>query len=157
MNLGALCRLRPKISAHGLILCLLFGAIVPLQVAGAQTSGSVRTVLSAESTVTGELIRYPAGAAAKITAVEITLEPGQQTGWHTHPVPLIGYILEGELTVDYGPKGERVYVKGDALAESMSDAHNGRNTGAGIVKILAMFIGMEGVPDSAPAAVPGRR
>jgi quercetin dioxygenase-like cupin family protein len=57
--------------------------------------------------VTGEPIRYPSGAA-KITAEEITLQPGQQTGWHTHPVPLFGYILEGELTVDYGAKGKRI-------------------------------------------------
>jgi quercetin dioxygenase-like cupin family protein len=44
--------------------------------------------------------------------VEITLQPGQQTGWHTHPVPLLGYILEGELTVNYGPQGERVAAPG---------------------------------------------
>jgi len=135
---------------------LLLASVSSFTPAAAETSPEVRTVLSAESTVTGEPIRYPAGATAKITAVEITLQPGQQTGWHTHPVPLFGYILEGELTVDYGAKGERVYLKGDGLAESMSEAHNGRNTGAGPVKILAVFIGMEGVQDSAPAAVPQR-
>jgi len=43
--------------------------------------------------------------------VEITLLPGQQTGWHTHPVPLFGYILEGELTVDYGTKGQRMRLR----------------------------------------------
>ncbi len=80
--------------------------------------------------------------------MEITLEPGQQTGWHTHPVPVFGYILEGELTVDYGAKGVRTYVKGEGLAEAMNEAHNGRNTGLGPVTILAVFIGVEGMPAS---------
>jgi quercetin dioxygenase-like cupin family protein len=124
-----------------------------------ETSASypgVRTVLSTGSTVTGEPIRYPAGAPALITAIEIVLQPGQQTGWHTHPVPLFGYILEGELTVDYGPLGQRVYRTGDGLAEAMNEAHNGRNTGQSPVRILAVFIGMEGVRETVPAAPPAR-
>jgi quercetin dioxygenase-like cupin family protein len=134
---------------------LLLGLLLSLQTSAADTVRqetqstalypAVRNILSTGTTVTGEPIRYPSGAPALITAVEITLQPGQQTGWHTHPVPLLGYILEGELTVDYGPQGERVYRQGDALAEAMNQAHNGRNTGQNPVRILAVFIGMEGV------------
>jgi quercetin dioxygenase-like cupin family protein len=116
----------------------------------------VRTILTTGRTVVGEPIRYPAGAPALITAVEITLQPKQQTGWHTHPVPLFGYILEGELTVDYGPEGQRIYRKGDALVEAMNEAHNGRNTGESPVRILAVFIGVEGVQGTVPASSPGR-
>jgi mannose-6-phosphate isomerase-like protein (cupin superfamily) len=79
---------------------------------------------------------------------------GVQTGWHTHPVPLFGYIIEGELTVDYGTKGKRTYLKGDGLAEAMNEAHNGHNMGPHPVKILAVFIGMEGVQGTAPASPP---
>jgi quercetin dioxygenase-like cupin family protein len=144
---------------------LLLGLSLSLTAAVAETvppappahvDPGVRTVLSTGSTVTGEPIRYPSGAPARITAMEITLQPGQQTGWHTHPVPLFGYILEGELTVDYGPKGQRIYRKGDGLAEAMNETHNGRNAGQAPVKILAVFIGMEGAPDSAPASPPPR-
>ena len=116
----------------------------------------MRVVLSTGSTVTGEPIRYPSGAPALITAMEIMLQSGQQTGWHTHPVPLFGYVLEGELTVDYGAKGQRVYRKGDALAEAMNQAHNGRNAGQNTVKILAVFIGIEGLQGSVPALPPAR-
>ena len=116
-----------------------------------------RTVLSTSTTVTDEPIRYPTGAPAQITAVEITLAPGQQTGWHMHPVPLVGYILEGELTVDYGAFGKRVFHRGDGLAEAMNEAHNGRNTGQGPVKILAVFIGAQGVRDTIPASPPPRQ
>lgn len=116
----------------------------------------VRAILSTGSTVTGEAIHYPAGTPARITAVEITLQPGQQTGWHTHPVPLFGYMLEGELTIDYGPKGTRVFRKGDALAEAMNQPHNGRNTGQGPMRILAVFMGSDGQPNSTVAAPPAR-
>ena len=146
----------PLAASLRLIVCLLLGPVASLDRAVAESSSGVRTVLSTESTVTGEPIRYPSGAPAQITALEITLQPGQQTGWHTHPVPLFGYILEGELTVDYGAKGQRVYRKGDGLAEAMNESHNGRNLGASPVKILAVFIGMEGVQDSAPASPPQR-
>ena len=91
-----------------------------------------------------------------MTALEITLQPGQQTGWHTHPVPLFGYILDGELTVDYGPKGQRVYRKGDGFAEATNEAHNGRNLTEKPVTILAVFAGMEGVKDSVAAPPPPR-
>jgi quercetin dioxygenase-like cupin family protein len=117
--------------------------------------GGTRMVLQTGKTVTDEPIQYPAGKP-RITAVVITLAPGQQTGWHTHPVPLFGYILEGELTVDYGPLGKRIYRQGEALVEAMNEAHNGHNSGPGAVKILAMFIGAEGVPDTSRAPPPAR-
>jgi len=36
----------------------------------------------------------------------------------------------------------------------MNEVHNGRNMSASPVKILAVFIGMQGVQDTAPATVP---
>jgi len=130
---------------------------VPSVPPAADVDSGVRTVLSTGNTVTGQPIRYPSGAPAQITAVKITLQPGEQTGWHTHPVPLFGYILEGEVTVDYGPKGQRTFVKGEGLAEAMDEAHNGRNTGEGPATILAVFIGMERTQTSAPAPPPARQ
>ena len=134
---------------------LLSSALAQSAPPPADAHGGTRTVLETGKTVTDEPIQYPAGKP-KITAVEITLAPGQQTSWHTHPVPLFGYILEGELTVDYGPLGKRIYRQGEALVEAMNEAHNGHNSGQGAVKILAVFIGAEGIPDSARASPPTR-
>ena len=127
------------------------GAPTPL---GAEAHSAERLILSTGTTVTGDPIRYPSGAAARVTAVEITLAPGQQTGWHMHPVPLFAYILEGELTVDYGTKGERTYRVGEALMEAIDERHNGRNSGQAPVKILAVVIGEEGMQGSEPASPP---
>ena len=104
----------------------------------------ISPLLASGQTVTGEAINYPAGAAAKITALVLTLQPGEETGWHTHGVPAFGYMLEGELSVEYTDKTVRTYKAGDALLEAMSVGHNGRNSGSGRLRILAVFMGAEG-------------
>lgn len=111
----------------------------------------VQTLLSSSQTIAGEIIGYPSGTPARITAAIVTFAPGQETGWHTHGVPTFGYILDGELSVDYGSKGTRVYKAGDALLEAIGHPHNGRNTGAVPMRILAVFMGAEGAKTSIPA------
>jgi hypothetical protein len=39
----------------------------------------------------------------------------------------------------------RIYKPGDALLEAMSMGHNGRNLGPGRMRILAVFMGADGV------------
>jgi quercetin dioxygenase-like cupin family protein len=82
------------------------------------------------------------------------MQPGAETGWHTHGVPLIGLILDGELTVDYGAKGKRTYKKGDSVAEAMSIPHNGKNTGNSVMRLFVVYMGAEGIPTSTPAKQP---
>ena len=113
-------------------------------------------LLSSNTTVLGEKIVYPSDKPAKITAVEITMQPGQQTGWHTHSFPIYGYVLEGELTVDYGPHGKRTFKKGDSLLETIKTPHNGSNTGNGPMRLLAVLINEEGRRTSDPAIEPAR-
>ena len=128
--------------ALGTALCL--GGFVCGQLGHAR-EGDAQAVqlLASGETIVGEKIAYLAGAPAKVTAAILTLVPGASTGWHTHGVPAFGYILEGELTVDYGEKGVHVYRAGDALLEAIDIAHDGRNTGAGL--------------DAHPRRVHGRR
>lgn len=108
-------------------------------------------VIEAETTVIGQPLAYPAGTA-KVTAVIVTIPPGGETGWHEHAVPLFGYMLEGELTVDYGDKGTRIYKPGEALMEAMNWPHNGTNRTQAQLRILAVYLGAEGLPNA--TAVP---
>jgi quercetin dioxygenase-like cupin family protein len=115
----------------------------------AATREETTALISTGKTVLGQTFSYPAGAPAKVTAAIVTMLPGEQTGWHKHDVPMFGYILEGEITVDYGVVGTRVYRTGDALVEAIDTAHNGRNTGDGNARILAVFMGAAGgVPNT---------
>jgi quercetin dioxygenase-like cupin family protein len=104
-------------------------------------------LFSTGTTVVGETIRYPAGAA-RVTSAIITLAPGAKTVVHEHGVPLFAYILEGELTVDYGAHGKRIYRRGDAFMEAMAVAHAGTNSGTQPVRILAVYMGAQGAQDT---------
>ena len=59
-------------------------------------------LLSTGTSIIGETIRYPKAGRAHVTAAIVTLAPGGRTIMHKHGVPLFAYILDGELTVDYG-------------------------------------------------------
>ena len=56
------------------------------------------------------------------------------------------------MTVDYGDRGTRTFHQGDAIAETMSVPHNGRNTGSGPLRLFVVFIGAEGVANTVPLA-----
>lgn len=108
---------------------------------------SVETLIESDRTILGQDFFYPEGQA-KITAVLVTIPPGASIPAHLHPVPVFGYVLQGELVVDYGVAGERTYRRGDALIEAFDWPHSGRNGGRGVVKILVVYAGAEGVPDT---------
>lgn len=114
----------------------------------AATREEAATLLSTGKTVLGQTISYPTGAPAKVTAAIVTMLPGEETGWHKHDVPMFGLMLDGEITVDYGAAGRRVYRAGEALIEAIDTPHNGRNTGAGNARILAVFMGADGMPNT---------
>ena len=128
---------------------MLAGAALAGAAAGAADDGpKVEVLLKSGATVLGQPIRYPSEGAPQVTAVIVTLEPGQETGRHHHPVPLYGQVLAGEVTIDYGDAGTKTYRAGDAFLEAVGTWHNGRNSGKQTLHILAVFIGVEGVPNT---------
>jgi quercetin dioxygenase-like cupin family protein len=104
-------------------------------------------LFSGSETVLGHAFAYPGGKPV-VTAALVTMVPGQETGWHQHDAPEFAWILDGELTVDYGRDGDRVYHKDDAFVEAFRSLHNGRNSGTGNVRLLAVFMGAEGVENT---------
>lgn len=116
---------------------------------------TVEVLLSTTKTVIGQPISYPTESAAKVTAAIVTMQPGQSTGWHKHDVPLVGYMLEGEITVDYGPEhGKKVYGKGATLAEAIVEPHNGTATSSDPASILVVFVGAEGIKNTEKSDAP---
>ena len=101
-------------------------------------------------TVLGEDLVYPTTGKAVVTSAIVVLAPGERTITHRHGVPLFAYMIEGELTVDYGAQGKRVYRQGDRFFDAMSIPHFGLNTGSGPVRILAVYLGAEGSKDVIP-------
>lgn len=129
-----------------IVFCLLCGAAGGASVGKTMTQ-KVEVLLSTSETIIGGPITYPDGRA-QITAAIVTLEPGQQTGWHRHNVPLFAYVIEGELSIDYGDHGIHQFSAGDAFVEAMDVEHNGMTAGRGSARVLAVFAGAESVPNT---------
>jgi quercetin dioxygenase-like cupin family protein len=119
----------------------------------AATREASSVLLDTGTTTLGQKLSYPAGAA-HVTAVVVTMQPGETTGWHRHDVPMFGYMLDGEITVDYGKSGTRTYRQGDAVMEAVDVLHDGRNTGRTPARVLAVFLGADGVPNTVMAGAP---
>lgn len=119
-------------------------AMFAAALASAETYYPLTELLAASKTVVGEDIHYPKSGTPRISVAIVTVEPGTQASFHRHPVPLVSYVLEGELTVDYGPHGTKTFREGDTWVEAMEVAHRGINRGSAIVRLLAVYIGAEG-------------
>ena len=136
------------------ILALAFLAAVAAP-AGAQDSAQYQNLLtpllSGNQTIIDQTIAYPEGTP-KVTAAIVVIPPGKDTGCYNHAVPLFVHILEGEVTVDYGSKGIKVYKAGDSLLEAENWPHNGMNQTDAIVRIFAVYMGAEGSANATPVA-----
>jgi quercetin dioxygenase-like cupin family protein len=140
-------RHRRLVATLALLACALAGPAIAQQAAPAGYPAV--PLLSTGTTILGETIRYPAGNA-HVTAAIVTLAPGQRTILHEHKVPLFAYILEGEMTVDYGSRGTRVYHPGQSFIEAMEAPHFGINNSDKPMRLLGVYMGATGVADVTP-------
>jgi quercetin dioxygenase-like cupin family protein len=95
--------------------------------------------LRTETTIAGQPIVYPKPDQPEVTALLVEIPPGAETGWHKHPFPAYGYILSGKLEVELEGGKVNHLKAGDAIAESVDLAHNGKNNGTESVKLI-MFV-----------------
>lgn len=104
-------------------------------------------------TILGQTIAYPSGTPLLKAAIFFS-RPGEVLDWHMHKIPAFGYVLEGELTSDYGSKGIRVLRAGDALLEALEWPHKVSNRGSIPARIFALYIGSEGTDFATPVSGP---
>jgi quercetin dioxygenase-like cupin family protein len=125
------------------IVCpLLIALVCHSDVYALEQSAEVKvsTVLKTETSWDGKPIEYPSGEA-EITGMVIEIAPGGETGWHLHPVPSFGMVLEGELEVQLKNGAVKRLKSGEALAEVVNTLHNGRNVGSVPVKLVVFYAG----------------
>ena len=125
----------------GVIACLAMPA------AEADDYKRVQPLLDATTTNLGQPLVYPDEGAPQIKSLIVTLEPGEETGWHSHPVLTYGHVLGGEVTIDYGEASRKTYRAGDTFIEAFEHEHNGRNSGEGPLSVLVVFLGTTELPD----------
>ena len=107
---------------------------------------AVQPLLQTTINSLGQSIAYPREGTPEVTALLVEMAPGEETGWHQHPVPLLGYLLAGELTV-YQISGEKRVVRtGEVSLESVDVVHNGVNEGTVPLKMIVFVVGLKDVP-----------
>ena len=113
----------------------------------------VTPLLNTTTSWNGQPLAYPTGPA-EITALQVEVAPGGETGWHQHPVPSFGFVLAGTLEVTLKDGQVKRLNPGDALAEVVNTTHNGRNVGPVPVKIVVFYAGTPGQSLTIKEALP---
>jgi quercetin dioxygenase-like cupin family protein len=129
----------------------VIAVLAPLAAQAIEPSAAVKVkeVLKTSTTWDGAPIKYPEGKP-EITGLVIEVAPGGETSWHEHPFPSVGLVLEGTLEVTLTNGKKKVIKAGEALAEVINTAHNGRNVGTGPVKLAVFYSGAVGKPLTVP-------
>lgn len=106
----------------------------------------VEALVVSDKTVNGDAIVYPKTENPEVRILRVTVPPGAETGWHTHPLPAYGYVISGEITVELADGRKNTVKGGEALIEVVDTLHNGRNTGTEPCVILMVITGEKGTP-----------
>jgi D-alanyl-D-alanine dipeptidase len=125
-----------------------------LFVVSAGLAQTTEPLFSSSEDTLGHAVTYPDGTAAELTGSLVTMMPGESTGWHLHPVPTFGYVLAGQLTVEYATGETHTFEAGQGLIEGQNIAHNGHNYGDWPLRIVAFHAGAPGLPATQPADPP---
>ena len=130
------------------VIATLFLFFFTLSALGADYQSGVSATVLKKSSVTsnGQKITYPVTDKAEVTAMTVNLAPGAETGWHSHPIPVYAYVVEGTLEVELEGGQIITYRSGDAIIEVVNTLHNGRNRGSEEVRLVVFYTGAEGTP-----------
>lgn len=112
---------------------------------------SATVLLKSATTNTGDALAYPRTDTPEVTTMIVELAPGAATSLHSHPVPSVAYMLQGELEVRAEGGVLNRYKTGDAFLETVGRPHQGFNVGTTPVRILVTYIGVKDQPVTAEA------
>lgn len=114
-----------------------------VQAAESLPAVSAKQILKTTETWHGAPVVLP-GGKSEVTALAIEIQPGAETGWHKHPVPSFAFVVQGSLQVTLRDGRTRRFEAGEAFAEVVDTAHNGRNVGTEPTKLLVLYTASQG-------------
>lgn len=143
--------------ARGLIALALVGTLVSACGGGDDTeaassdspttvevTGTQQLMIEQEITVLDQKLVYPKKGVSQVSSMITTLEPGQETGWQLHRVPVFVYVLSGTYTVEYEAGVTKEFPAGSSTMQAIKTNYNGINKGEDSVQLLTVFMGAKG-------------
>jgi quercetin dioxygenase-like cupin family protein len=113
---------------------LMMAALASLH---AQQTGFKRTVVQQ-----GEL----SAPGREVVQAVAEIQPGGQSGKHTHPGEEVAYILEGTVVIEMQGKPDVSKKAGEGILIPAGTVHNAKNTGNTVAKVLATYVVEKGKP-----------
>lgn len=130
--------MKKTVAFSSLLAAFVMTALVSV---GAQQPGFRRSILQqADLSIAGR---------EAVTALA-ELDPGAQSGRHTHPGEEIAYIAQGPVILEIDGKPARTMQTGEAVTIPSGAIHNVRNTGTALAKVVANYIVEKGKPVATP-------
>jgi quercetin dioxygenase-like cupin family protein len=107
---------------------IAFAAVVGSHALGAQATGATKGTpanapAAAPPAPFSHALDAMDGSHLKVTVVEVRYGPGESSKAHSHPCPVIGYILEGTYRTQVRGEAEAVYTAGQFFYEAANGAH----------------------------------
>ena len=96
-------------------------------------------------------IIYPTQQPAEVTSAISVLQPGKETDWHKHMVPIHTYAIEGTYTMEFETDGgtqTRTFSKGDAWVGAADVWHNASNKTDQPAAVFVVFLGADGLENT---------
>jgi quercetin dioxygenase-like cupin family protein len=97
-------------------LSLLLALLWPPVLVTAQAATHSRTVFS-------QALPRLDGSRLQVTTVEVTYPPGGSSAPHSHPCPVIGYVLRGAVRMQVKGGAPATYKAGESFYEAPNGIH----------------------------------
>lgn len=110
--------------------------------------GSQQLLTDQRITVLDQKVEYPKKGAAQISSAITTLEPGQETGWQLHRIPVLVYVMSGTYTVEYEAGVTKEFPAGSSFIQAVKTNYNGINKSEDTVQLLTVYMGAQGKRNS---------
>lgn len=91
--------------------------------ASAQNAPRGQSKATTDRVVLSRLLPAMKGDRLKITVLEVAYAPGAASPAHSHPCPVIGYVLAGAVRMQVKGEPEAVYNPGDSFFEAANGVH----------------------------------
>src|SRR5262245_26861529 len=78
------------------------------------------------------------------------IQPGAQSGRHTHPGEEVAYVLEGTITLEIDGKPAATKKAGEGFVIPPNTVHNAKAAGSAVAKVLGTYIIEKGKPVATP-------
>ena len=129
------------IRAIAVVLAACLSVVAP---SSAQQTGLERTVL---------LQRDLPISGYEVIQVLATIAVGGREGRHSHAGTLVGYVLQGELTLETEGQPTKILKVGDSALIEPGRVHEGINKGSVPMKALVTFVIKKGKPLTTPVVL----